>query len=106
MDYYPLWQLAAMMSRFMEFVESPFGRRTYLHPRLGEVNLHGNFLAGVDVRIVRLLEGTFQFLELGRREGGSYPALFPLLRQHRIVTGVHFVGKAGCKGKGARVRRI
>lgn len=70
---------------------------TYLYPRLGEVNLHGNFLAGVDVRIVRLLEGSFQFLELGRREGGSYPALFSFLCQHRIVAGVDLVGETGWK---------
>lgn len=30
----------------------------YLNPRLGEIDFHGDLLAGVNVRIVCLLEGT------------------------------------------------
>lgn len=51
-----------------------------LHSSLGQINLHGDFLSRVNVWIVRLLEGSFQFLQLGRRKCGSYPSLLSLFR--------------------------
>lgn len=70
----------------------------YLNSRLRQVYFHGDLLAGVNVRIVSLLEGALQLLQLGRRECRSYPPLFPLLRQHCIVAWVDFVRQSRCEG--------
>lgn len=42
-----------------------------------------------------LLEGALELFQLGRGERGPYPALFPLLRQHRVVARVDFVRESG-----------
>ncbi|GFR12509.1 uncharacterized protein TNCT_426081 [Trichonephila clavata] len=63
----------------------------YLNPGFCEIGLHGDLFSGVDVRIVSFLEGPLQFLELRARESGSDSTLFPLFRQHPVVTRIHFV---------------
>lgn len=68
---------------------------SYLHPRFGQIDFHSDFLARVNVRIVRLLKRSLELFKLGWGESCPYPTLFPLLAQHRIVTGVDFVRKAG-----------
>lgn len=68
---------------------------TYLDSGFGEVGLHSDLFAGVDVRVMRLLEGALQFLELSRRECGSDPPLLPLLGEHPVVSrGIHLVRQA------------
>lgn len=72
---------------------------THLNARLGQVDFHGDLFARINVRIVRLLEGTLQLLQLRRCEGGANATLLALLGQDRIVAGVDFVGQAGCEGQ-------
>ena len=48
---------------------------SHLDPGLGEVDLHGDLLPGVDVRVVRLLERTLKLLQLRRRERRPDPTL-------------------------------
>ena len=64
---------------------------TYLDPGLGEVYLHGDLLPGVDVRVVSLLEGSLQLLQLSRGESGPDPPLLPLLCQDPVLARVHLV---------------
>ena len=44
---------------------------TYLHPDLRQVDLHGQLLTAVHVRVVGLLEGPLQLVELVGGEGGA-----------------------------------
>ena len=44
---------------------------SHLDPGLGEVDLHGDLLARVDVRVVRLLERSFQLLLHDDTDGPS-----------------------------------
>ena len=68
---------------------------SHLNPGLGEVNLHGDLLPGVDVGVVSLLEGALQLLQLGRGEGGPDPPLLPLLgEQSPLLARVHLVREA------------
>ena len=64
---------------------------SHLDPGLGEVDLHGDLLPGVDVGVVGLLERSLQLLQLGGGEGGPDPPLLPLLRQDALLPGVHLV---------------
>lgn len=57
----------------------------HLHPGLGQVDLEGQLLPGVDVRVVRLGEHPLQFFELRAGESGSDAPLLPLLVQTRRV---------------------
>lgn len=45
----------------------------HLNPSLGQLNANGQLLAEEHVRIVGALEGSFQFLQLGRIECGPMP---------------------------------
>ena len=67
---------------------------SHLDPGLGEVDLHGYLLPGVDVGVVSLLEGALELLQLGRGEGGPDAALLPLLCQDSLLARIHFVRKA------------
>ena len=44
-------------------------RLSYLDSDFWQVDFHGELLARVDVRVVRLLEGPLQLVQLVRREG-------------------------------------
>ena len=46
-------------------------RLSYLYSDFWQVDFHGELLAGVNIRVVRLLEGPLQLVQLVRREGGS-----------------------------------
>lgn len=54
------------------------GRPPYLHADLGQVDLHGQLLAAVDIGVVGLLEGAFQLMQLVGGEGGAVPPVFLL----------------------------
>lgn len=49
---------------------------TDLNADFGQVDLHGQLLAAVDVRVVRLFKGPFQFVQLERGERGAVPPVF------------------------------
>lgn len=51
---------------------------THLDADLGQVHLHGQFLAGVDVGVVRLLESPFQLVQLVGGEGGAVASVLLL----------------------------
>ena len=80
---------------------------TNLHSGFGEVRLHGDLFAGVDVRVVRLGKRLFQLLELSARERGADTTLLPLLWTDRrrvdvvvrrvvvVVVVVHIVRQSG-----------
>lgn len=51
---------------------------THLHTHFRQIHLHGELLAGVDIGVVRLLEGTFQFMQLVRGEGGAIASVLLL----------------------------
>jgi len=53
-------------------------RPPYLHADLGQVDLHGQLLAAVDVGVVGLLEGALQLVELVGGEGGAVPPVLLL----------------------------
>lgn len=53
--------------------------RMYLHPGLAEVEPHRELLPGEDVRVLRLLEGPLQLVQLVGGEGGPAPAHLPRL---------------------------
>jgi hypothetical protein len=57
--------------------------------------LLGEFLAGVDVRVLRPLESPLQLLQLVSREGGSTAALLPLQRDPGFGLRVGLVTTAG-----------
>lgn len=67
----------------------PLEERAYLNSCFRQVSLEGNLLPRVDVGIVCLLEGSFQFLQLSACKGGSDPPLFPLLRQDALMWMYH-----------------
>lgn len=50
----------------------------YLHADLRQVDLHGQLLAAVHVRVVGLLEGALQLVQLVRGEGGAVPPVLLL----------------------------
>ena len=50
----------------------------YLHPDLRQVDLHGQLLAAVHVRVVGLLEGALQLVQLVGGEGGAVAAVLLL----------------------------
>ncbi|TNN69810.1 hypothetical protein EYF80_019878 [Liparis tanakae] len=61
---------------------------TYLHTGLWQVGAHGEPLPHHHIRVVRLLEGLFQRLQLLCGEGGATAALFACERVHgRPVVG-------------------
>lgn len=61
---------------------------TYLNPGLGEVESHRQFLPGEYVRVLRLLEGPLQLVQLIGGEGGPAPADLPGLCLGEIVSGL------------------
>lgn len=63
---------------------------TYLHSCLGQVDLEGQLLPGVDVRVVGLGKDPLQFFQLGAGERGPDPPLLPFLVQAPVV-GEEFV---------------
>ena len=63
----------------------------HLNSCLSEINLHGNLLPGVDVRIVSLLECSLQLLQLSGGESCPDSPLFPLLCQDAVLARVHLV---------------
>jgi len=75
----------------------------HLYARFCEVRSHGDLLARVDVRVVRLRERLLQLLELRARERRADPPLLPLLGRDAALVAVlvHLVGQA-CNG-GERV---
>lgn len=48
---------------------------SYLHSDLGQVDFEGQLLSAVHVRVVRLLEGSLQFVQLEGGEGGPVAAV-------------------------------
>ncbi len=70
---------------------------SHLDPGLGEVDLHGDLLPGVDVGVVGLLEGALELLQLGRGEGCPDAALLPLFCEDSLLAGVHLVREAWAK---------
>lgn len=69
----------------------------YLHSDLRQVHLQGQFLSAVHVRIMGLLESSFQFVELEGGERGSVPTVFLL--------GVFIVGQFTVHVRGVRTNR-
>lgn len=65
---------------------------SYLDAGFSQVYFHGDLLPGVNVRVVCLLEGALQLLQLGGSECCPDAALLPLLSQHALVPRVHLVG--------------
>lgn len=51
---------------------------TYLNTRLGQPDPHGDLLPHEDVRVVRLREAPFQFVQLSRGKASSMPLLFAI----------------------------
>lgn len=51
----------------------------HLHSDLRQVDLQGQLLSAVHVRVVGLLKGAFQFVQLEGGEGGSVPTVLFLL---------------------------
>ena len=51
----------------------------HLDSHFWQVNLHGEFLPAVDVRVVGLLESSLQLVQLIRGEGCSVPPVFLLV---------------------------
>jgi len=51
---------------------------THLDADLGQVHLHGQLLAGIDIGVVGLLEGPLQLMELVGGEGGPIATVFLL----------------------------
>lgn len=66
----------------------------YLDSRLGEVDLQGQLLPGVDVRVMRLGEDPLQLFELRTRESGADTSLLALLVEAAVV-GEEFVRNWG-----------
>ena len=68
-----------------KFVQREVGgvqpRSSHLDPRLGQVDLERQLLAGVDVWVVRLRKHPLQLFQLGAGEGGPDAPLLPLLVQ-------------------------
>ena len=65
---------------------------THLDSGFRQIDISRNLLPRVNIRIMRLLKGSLEFLELCRRKGRSYPTLFPLFRKS-IVTRVRLVAE-------------
>lgn len=57
----------------------PFNATTHLHSGLGQVGAHSQTLTHHHVRVVGLLEGLLQGLQLLRREGRATAPLFSVL---------------------------
>lgn len=55
-----------------------FLRSSHLHSDLGEVHLHGQLLSAVHVRVVGLLKGTLQLVQLVGGEGGAVASVLLL----------------------------
>lgn len=53
--------------------------RAHLHAHLRQVDLHGELLARVHVRVVALLEGALQLVQLVGGEGGAVPPVLLLV---------------------------
>ena len=71
---------------------------TYLYSRLRQIYFESNLFPGVNVWIMRLLKGPFQFFELSRGESRADASLFPLLRQNSVVMSrVNLVGQSSCR---------
>ena len=71
---------------------------TYLYSRLRQIYFESNLFPGVNVWIMRLLKGPFQFFELSRGESRPDASLFPLLRQNSVVMSrVNLVGQSSCR---------
>ena len=71
---------------------------TYLYSRLRQIYFESNLFPGVNVWIMRLLKGPFQFFELSWGESRADAPLFPLLRQNSVVmTRVNLVGQSSCR---------
>lgn len=56
-----------------------FDFSSYLNSDLWEVDLHGQLLSAVHIRVVRLLEGSLQLVQLVSGEGGSVTPVFLLV---------------------------
>lgn len=54
------------------------GTSSYLDSDLREVHLHGELLAAVHIRVVGLLEGTLQLMQLVGGEGGAVASVLLL----------------------------
>ena len=52
--------------------------KLHLYPCLAELGPLAELLPGVDVRVLRPLEGLLQLVQLVGREGGAGPSLLPL----------------------------
>ena len=76
-------------------------RRSYLDSDFWQVDFHGELLARVDVRVVRLLEGPLQLVQLVRREGGSVTPVL-LARPARSATADATLAVAVLTGKDMR----
>ena len=61
-------------------------RDLYLDSDFRQVDLHGELLPAVDVRVVGLLEGSLQLVQLVRCEGGPVP---PVLLLVGVILPVH-----------------
>lgn len=71
-------------------IESRNYHSTYLNTRLGQPDPHGDLLPHKDVRIVRLREAPFQFVQLRRGKASSMPLLFA------IFVGILVESKKSC----------
>lgn len=56
--------------------------RTHLDAHFRQIDLHGELLATVHVRVVALLEGALQLVQLVRGEGGAVAAVLLLAVGH------------------------
>ena len=69
-----------------------------MYSRLRQIYFESNLFPGVNVWIMRLLKGPFQFFELSRGESRADASLFPLLRQNSVVMSrVNLVGQSSCR---------
>ena len=60
-------------------------KASYLHTDLWQVDLHGQLLTAVYVRVVGFLECSLQLMELVRGEGGAVPSV--------LLLGIVFLGR-------------
>ena len=57
----------------------------YLNSDLWQIDLDGELLSAVHIRVVRLLEGALEFVQLVRGERRAVPPVFLLDRVVRVV---------------------
>jgi hypothetical protein len=73
----------------------------HLYPRFCESSPLGEFLAGVDVRVLCPLESPLQLLQLVSRERGAAATLLPLKRDPGFGLRVGLISAATYKQKSA-----